>query len=125
MEAHPRTQTSLRTLGKQMGDFSLIPIGFRRNPLSYRRLAMILASISGGQSLGKPLPDLSRQVKASAKGSSRSLAASPSRSSLRMLSASTRSLANGRRIIGASRKPLFRNTFRSAWSSLAFPPDEA
>ena len=43
------------------GDFSLIPTGFRRNPLSYRRLAMILASISGGQSLGKPLPDLSRQ----------------------------------------------------------------
>ena len=29
------------------GDFSLIPTGFRRNPLSYRRLAMILASISG------------------------------------------------------------------------------
>jgi hypothetical protein len=28
-------------------------------------------------------------------------------------------------IIGASRKPLFRNTFRFAWSSLAFPPDEA
>ena len=25
----------------------------------------------------------------------------------------------------ASRKPLFRNTFRFAWSSLAFPPDEA
>ena len=42
-------------------DFSLIPTGFRRNPLSYRRLAVILASISGGQSLGKPLPDLSRQ----------------------------------------------------------------
>ena len=33
--------------------------------------------------------------------------------------------SNGRRIIGASRKPLFRNTFRFAWSSLAFPPDEA
>ena len=33
--------------------------------------------------------------------------------------------ANGRRIIGASRKPLFGNTFRFAWSSLAFPPDEA
>ena len=43
------------------GDFSLIPTGFRRNPLLYRRLAMILASISGGQSLGKPLPNLSRQ----------------------------------------------------------------
>src|SRR5271165_1764564 len=42
-------------------DFSLIPTGFRRNPLSYRRLAMILASISGGLSLGKPLPDLSRR----------------------------------------------------------------
>ena len=27
--------------------------------------------------------------------------------------------------IGASRKPLFRSTFRFAWSSLAFPPDEA
>src|SRR5271166_6930339 len=42
-------------------DFSLIPTDFRRNPLSYRRLAMILASLSGGQSLGKPLPELSRQ----------------------------------------------------------------
>jgi hypothetical protein len=42
-------------------DFSLIPTGFRRNPLLYRRLAMILGSISGGQSLGKPLPELSRQ----------------------------------------------------------------
>ena len=32
---------------------------------------------------------------------------------------------NGRLIVGASRKPLFRNTFRFAWSSLAFPPAEA
>ena len=31
------------------GDFSLIPTGFRRNPLSYRRLAMIL-----GKRFGKP-----------------------------------------------------------------------
>ena len=31
--------------------------------------------------------------------------------------------ANGGRIIGASRKTLFRNTFRFAWSRLAFPPD--
>jgi len=29
------------------GDFSLIPTGFRRNPLSYRRLAMTLALRSG------------------------------------------------------------------------------
>jgi len=53
---------------------------------------MILASISGGQSLGKPPPTYRDRVQASAKGRSRSLAASPSRSSLRMLSASTRSL---------------------------------
>jgi hypothetical protein len=33
--------------------------------------------------------------------------------------------ANGRRIIGDSRKPLFRNTFRFTWSCLAFQPDEA
>ena len=61
--AHHRAVAAMLALSVEgfFGDFSLIPTGFRRNPLSYRRLAMILASISGGQSLGKPLPDLSRQ----------------------------------------------------------------
>ena len=61
--AHHRAVAAMLAISVEgfFGDFSLIPTGFRRNPLSYRRLAMILASISGGQSLGKPLPDLSRQ----------------------------------------------------------------
>src|SRR5271157_6180270 len=47
--AHHRAVAAMLALSVEgfFGDFSLIPTGFRRNPLSYRRLAMILASISG------------------------------------------------------------------------------
>src|SRR5208337_234105 len=47
--AHHRAVAAMLALSVEgfFGDCSLIPTGFRRNPLSYRRLAMILASISG------------------------------------------------------------------------------
>src|SRR5271157_3610225 len=55
-------------------------------------LTPLIVRFRAGNRWGSPSPTYRDRVKASAKGHSRSLAASPSRSSLRMLSASTRSL---------------------------------